>query len=428
MVFSPDIDLDLLRTFLTVVESGGFTLASKRLHVTQSGITLKIKRLEQQLNCRLFQRTTKPLELSHEGEVVLGYARRLLDLSQEMAERVAKPRKEIPLRLGVVDHFGPELLPVWISRFKETFPNAKIISDIGLTHDLLKDLEDDKFDLVIASAGYTAMGEYRLAAAIQETHFQKETLLWVKAKNSKIDPKQDPLPLVMFGSKCRWIMIWRKPRKTPAKSKCSACCSRHSGAGHAISDFLVRSDAGLFPSVRRHPRKLLLDRRDHPGVGRLDLGGEARRDHAVAADQILVEVPARPVERALGRGPPVERMGAGAIDHRLGGDREARAILVFGGFGDFGGELGSSAVPSACGWSKRCDWVWTNPKAMAEPPRQRAFRCQNNYVPDRHVSQKISQVYGCLVPQPEPQPAPPLDRVTTAQHEKDRSPLRSSFL
>src|SRR5260221_5176395 len=202
MVFSPDIDLDLLRTFLTVVESGGFTLASKRLHVTQSGITLKIKRLEQQLNCRLFQRTTKPLELSHEGEVVLGYARRLLDLSQEMAERVAKPRKEIPLRLGVVDHFGPELLPVWISRFKETFPNAKIISDIGLTHDLLKDLEDDNFDLVIASAGYTAMGEYRLAAAIQETHFQKETLLWVKAKNSQIDPKQDPLPLVMFGSKC----------------------------------------------------------------------------------------------------------------------------------------------------------------------------------------------------------------------------------
>ena len=207
MVFSPDIDLDLLRTFLTVVESGGFTLASKRLHVTQSGITLKIKRLEQQLNCRLFQRTTKPLELSHEGEVVLGYARRLLDLSQEMAERVAKPRKEIPLRLGVVDHFGPELLPVWISRFKETFPNAKIISDIGLTHDLLKDLEDDNFDLVIASAGYTAMGEYRLAAAIQETHFQKETLLWVKAKNSQIDPKQDPLPLVMFGSKCRFRPI-----------------------------------------------------------------------------------------------------------------------------------------------------------------------------------------------------------------------------
>src|ERR1700752_5159356 len=104
----PDIDIDLIRCFLTVVENGGFTQASKRLHVTQSGITLKIKRLEEQLNCRLFKRTTKPFELSEEGEIVLGYARRLLDLNQEMVQRVETPKKEKPLRLGVVDHFGPE--------------------------------------------------------------------------------------------------------------------------------------------------------------------------------------------------------------------------------------------------------------------------------------------------------------------------------
>src|ERR1700751_6304969 len=94
---SPAIDLDLIRCFLTVVENGGFTQASKRLHVTQFGISLKIKRLEEQLNCRLFRRTTKPLELSHEGEIVLGYARRLLDLSQEMVERVTKRKKNSAL-------------------------------------------------------------------------------------------------------------------------------------------------------------------------------------------------------------------------------------------------------------------------------------------------------------------------------------------
>src|ERR1700733_3335407 len=207
MASVPDIDLDLMRAFLTVLESGGFTHASKLLHVTQSGITLKIKRLEQQLNCRLFKRTIRPIELSHEGEIVLGYARRLLDLNQEMAERVTKPKKEIPLRLGVVDHFGPEMLPLWLSRFKSNFPNAKIVSDIGLTHELLKDLEDDKFDLVIASAGYTAMAEYKPAASIQETHLQREMMIWVQAENSKIDPSKDPLPLVMFGAKCRFRPI-----------------------------------------------------------------------------------------------------------------------------------------------------------------------------------------------------------------------------
>ena len=207
MMPCPDIDLDLIRCFLTVVESGGFTQASKRLHVTQSGITLKIKRLEEQLKCRLFRRTTKPLELSHEGEIVLGYARRLLDLNKEMVERVSKPKNSGALRLGVVDHFGPQLLPLWIAEFRETFPNVKIVSDIGLTHELLKDLEDDKFDLIIASAGYTAMGEYKLAPSIQETHLQKEKMIWVQAENSKIDPSEDPLPLVMFGAKCRFRPI-----------------------------------------------------------------------------------------------------------------------------------------------------------------------------------------------------------------------------
>src|SRR5260370_6870010 len=110
MMHCPDIDLDLIRCFLTVVESGGFTQASKRLHVTQSGITLKIKRLEAQLNCPLFRRTTKPLELSHEGEIVLGYARRPLDLSQQMDKPVAKPNSTPSLTPASVHPLSPQLL------------------------------------------------------------------------------------------------------------------------------------------------------------------------------------------------------------------------------------------------------------------------------------------------------------------------------
>jgi DNA-binding transcriptional LysR family regulator len=207
MTTPPDLDLDLIRCFLTVVESGGFTQASKRLHVTQSGITLKIKRLEEQLKRRLFRRTVKPLELSPEGEIVLGYARRLLDLNQEMVQRVAKPKKDDVLRLGVVDHFGPQLLPQWLAEFKKRFSEVKIVSDLGLTQDLLKNLEDDNFDLVIASAGYTAMSEYKLAPAIQETPLQTERMLWVMGLNSKIDPAMDPLPLAMFSAKCRFRPI-----------------------------------------------------------------------------------------------------------------------------------------------------------------------------------------------------------------------------
>jgi DNA-binding transcriptional LysR family regulator len=202
-----DLDLDLLRCFVTVAESAGFTQASRRLHLTQSAITLKIKRLEDLLERQLFLRTSKPLELTVEGEVVIGYAFRLLDLNQEMFRRVARPAEIDTLRLGIVEHFGYHLLPVWLSEFQREWPNVRLVTDMGMTANLLKGLEEERFDLVIASAGYTAMAQYKMASLLLEQHLQKETPVWVHAENSKIDPRKDPLPLVMFGSLCRFRPI-----------------------------------------------------------------------------------------------------------------------------------------------------------------------------------------------------------------------------
>src|SRR5580704_6729395 len=104
----PDIDLDLVRCFVTVVESGGFTQASKRLHLTQSAITLKIKRLEDLLGQRLFFKTAPPLELTLEGEIVLGYAFRLLELNREMVTPSFQVRRD--------DDDSPRChFPLWLS-------------------------------------------------------------------------------------------------------------------------------------------------------------------------------------------------------------------------------------------------------------------------------------------------------------------------
>ncbi len=202
-----DLDLDLVHCFVTVVETGGFTQASRRLHLTQSTITQKIKRLENLLQRRLFVRTIKPLELSGEGEVFLAYGPRLLDLSREMVRRVSKPPCNEGLRLGVVEQFGYHFLPLWLSEFKKEWPDARLASDTGVTVDLLKRLEEDHFDLVIASAGYTAMMGSKSASLFQEQPLQKETLAWVQAERSKIDPKKDPIPLVMPGPLSRYRPI-----------------------------------------------------------------------------------------------------------------------------------------------------------------------------------------------------------------------------
>jgi DNA-binding transcriptional LysR family regulator len=200
----PDIDLDLVRCFVTVVESDGFTQASKRLHLTQSATTMKIKRLEELLGQRLFVKTVPPLELTLEGEIVLGYAFRLLELNRDMVMRVSRPNAMTTIRLGVISHFGYHHLPLWLSTFKKACPQIRVVMDMGMTDELLKSLDEDHFDLVIAAAGYTGMAQYKSAPRLNEQHLQKEKLFWVQADDSKIDTKKDPVPLVMFGRECRF--------------------------------------------------------------------------------------------------------------------------------------------------------------------------------------------------------------------------------
>ncbi|HUB67908.1 MAG TPA: LysR family transcriptional regulator [Candidatus Methylacidiphilales bacterium] len=201
---TPDLDLDLVRCFVSVVETGGFTQASKCLHLTQSAVTLKIKRLEDLLQQRLFRKTVPPLELTLEGEIVLGYAFRLLELNREMVLRVTKPAANATIRLGIITHFGYHFLPQWLSEFKRVWPKIRLVTDMGMTTELLKGLGEDRFDLVIASAGYTGLSQYKTAPLVHEQHLQKEKLIWVQAENSVIDPRKDPLPLVMFGPLCRF--------------------------------------------------------------------------------------------------------------------------------------------------------------------------------------------------------------------------------
>jgi LysR substrate binding domain len=67
---------------------------------------------------------------------------------QEMMRRLAESATFDVLRLGIVHHFGYNFLPVWLSQFKQQWPNLRLITDVGLNAELLKGLEEDRFDLV----------------------------------------------------------------------------------------------------------------------------------------------------------------------------------------------------------------------------------------------------------------------------------------
>src|SRR5262245_13320315 len=114
----PDLEIDLLRAFVAVAESGGFTAAAEVVGRSQSAVSQKIQRLEDLLGRRLFERTSRTLSLTKDGEQLLISARRILELNDTAVRSMIEPTTVGTLRLGVTEDFIPRQLPGLLARFK----------------------------------------------------------------------------------------------------------------------------------------------------------------------------------------------------------------------------------------------------------------------------------------------------------------------
>src|SRR5215475_13211805 len=121
-----DLDCDLLRCFVAVAETRGFTAAGALIGLTQSGISVRIRNLEERLDRRLLDRTSRSVALTEAGELFLGYARRMIDLNDEAVGRICGPAAEGRLRLGIADYVLPRLLPNLLGRFARQQPGVKM--------------------------------------------------------------------------------------------------------------------------------------------------------------------------------------------------------------------------------------------------------------------------------------------------------------
>ncbi len=192
----PDLDIDLLRCFATVAEQGGFTAAGGVLGLTQSAVSLKIKRLEDLLRKRLLERTSRRLRLTRDGEMLLAYARRLLALNDEAVRRMIAPPVRGHLRLGVADHFVPQHLAPILARFARTYPDVQLEVEVGRSHELRAACERGALDLVIGK---------RRDGETTGTPIWTETLAWTTAREGGPHTEASrnaPLPLAMLPPGC----------------------------------------------------------------------------------------------------------------------------------------------------------------------------------------------------------------------------------
>ncbi|SMH56857.1 LysR substrate-binding domain-containing protein [Azospirillum agricola] len=188
----PDLDIDALRAFVTVAEAGGFTAAADRLGRTQSAVSVKIKKLEDMLGRRVFDRTSRSLAITHDGELLLGYARRMLELNDETVRRFTEPAAEGELRLGVAEYFLSDHLPRVLRQFTKIHPRLHIDVRVGLCGDLVEGLESGDLDLVISRRD---AGETRGRA------IWREPLRWVAAPTLELSPDA-PLPFCALPAPC----------------------------------------------------------------------------------------------------------------------------------------------------------------------------------------------------------------------------------
>ncbi|BDS06079.1 LysR family transcriptional regulator [Oceaniferula spumae] len=190
-----ETDLLSLRTFVAVVEEGGFSAAAKRVHRTQSAISLQIAKLEDRLGTQLLERSTRAVSVTPAGETFISYARRILELADEAALAVTAPDEATLLRVGFADYLAPQHLHTLLARFRRAHPNCDLSLVLGYGAELISKLEDNELDLVFAGP-----------EGKRGTQLWDEPLVW----SGTLPPQKnssEPIELVLMPAPCCYRKI-----------------------------------------------------------------------------------------------------------------------------------------------------------------------------------------------------------------------------
>jgi DNA-binding transcriptional LysR family regulator len=187
------LDLELLRSFVSVVEAGGFTRAGERVHRTQSTVSQQIKRLEEDLGQVLLHRDGKDVRPTEAGERLLSYARRLLTLAEEARDVLREPDSEGAIRLGIPEDFAAYRLAKLLGAFSRSHPNLRLDVRADQSKHLARDLERGELDLALYK---------REAGAKDAIAVWPERVHWVTSKSHPVDVDAPSVPLIGFPLGC----------------------------------------------------------------------------------------------------------------------------------------------------------------------------------------------------------------------------------
>jgi DNA-binding transcriptional LysR family regulator len=199
------LDLDLLKAFAAIIDTGSFTRAGERLGLTQSAITLKLRRLEAIAGRSLMVRNARAIALTDDGAALLPHARRMIEMNDAALAELRGPKLKGTVRLGTPEDFATAHLPDVLAIFAAEFPDVALEVTCDLTLNLIELYRNGAFDMIlIKREPYGAFGD---GVAVW-----RERLVW--ARGPKPLNRVETFPLVVAPQPC----VYRK-RATQALDK-----------------------------------------------------------------------------------------------------------------------------------------------------------------------------------------------------------------
>jgi DNA-binding transcriptional LysR family regulator len=188
------LDIDQLRTFVAISDTGSFTRAAEIVHKTQSAVSMQMKRLEERVGRAIFERDGRQSKLTEEGERLLDYARRIVRLNAECIASFNDKELTGRVRLGLPDDYADRYLPEILARFSRSNPRAEVTVVCEPSPHLIDRVQNGDLDLAII----THVDRHGPSEIVRA-----EQLLWVTSARHTVH-EEAPVPLALGRPTCDW--------------------------------------------------------------------------------------------------------------------------------------------------------------------------------------------------------------------------------
>jgi DNA-binding transcriptional LysR family regulator len=257
----PNLDVDLLKTFLAIADYGSFTRAADEVHKTQSAVSMQMKRLEEVVGRPLFVKDGRMSRFTPDGERLVDYARRIAAINDEAISAFTRPELTGTIRFGTPDDYADRFLPEILARFARTHPLVTVDVECLGSSQLFEKVKRSEMDLSLVTHGCDIRTDELV---------RREQLVWVTSLRHCAH-LAEVLPLAVSHGGCEWrskVLAaldgqkrkYRVAYSTPNSNAVNAAVIQGLAVG-AVPELCVRS--GM---------RILTEKDGFPPLGTFDIG------------------------------------------------------------------------------------------------------------------------------------------------------------